>query len=694
MKKTAIAAFVFLFVLGAVFAADGRRADAVKAEPSRLGVTGSIAPLDVDVHASDDLSLAPADALPAADRAVGVAGEASGLRPADADAPSDRAQKLDALLRRLSEGPSAMIGVDLPEKSFAPQIAKRLKRARLLWINADYFNERGVALSNDGLTPEVQARFLDAFGWGIPRDSDPSGAFTQEERVVHADRYGGGGIGLGTGSGRGALYGRVFAKGMGRTTLAQKKGKNHINGGLPVEEGMREAIWGEVNQDAPHGASRVIALIDRGTWSRDPEKGLQRDVIAIRETDVRPANFLIPWFALQDDADDIELGHIGDAAPFFKKALPAPRKAAESAEHGIKEGLFEYIDRVAQQHAFLFARKLFHGAPSESNIGLGGKLTDYGTQTAQPGYGRIRILKHSGAAGDAGYIASREVVDFINGIYFLPEEREKELPKQDKAIERFQRAYIRSLLGEFVLLTGLPPEIMPKLVRRVDVGRLAALIVHVATAGAVQVGKDRVPQKLQRYELGSLLVRLAGVALDPDAALWIAMEEIPGFTQGELRVELVEEYVAVMRAATELRPQGTTTQQFFETVARNAALLNRKMPELYRWRMKEEHRDAIVRYNRTGDASRIRAEIDRRIRAWRSEAPPALERPGPVVAAWRRLVYRAVGIANLYSAVTFLVMALALFAWAKLRALARAAVELVHESAATAEAADKGKEGS
>lgn len=501
-----------------------------------------------------------------------------------------------------STGIPSHLGTNLPAETYVTEKARRLANPKLLWANESYLKELGRWGAG------AEKALLEAFAFGIPGPTDPASAFLPEEKKFHADRYGAMGTGHNWGSGRAAEAGKYQIKGIGKTKLVSALQKDHHNNGtLPMEEAYREAIWSEVNKDAPHGSNRVIALIDRGTFTRAGDGSLQRDILVVREAPVRPAHFMKSLS--YNDADGwlkSEEKRVKSSHRYLSQALP-------KGEAGIKAGFTEYLNRVADQHAYLFANRLYHGADTPSNIDISGKLLDFGTQTAQPGYGKIQNLDFVKPAGDRTGPLGNLVLDFLDSLQ--KESPNLPLPSQGEATSLFLARYNESLNKEFTKLTGVPETLLPDL--KAAQKKLGPLLREIAVVGAQSANpRNPLPEKLQRFDLNEMLIRLAHSS-DAAERLAIVKEDMPGLRFSLKRREFSRAYEEWLSdALTATKRKGVTEEKFFEQLRKNALRLNQKMPELYYSNLVQDSYALADAYNKSGDPLPVRNLIQEKIDAW------------------------------------------------------------------------------
>lgn len=389
----------------------------------------------------------------------------------------------------------------LPAEQYVAVTAKRLTRARVLWVNVEYFRELGFQIPNKEISPELSEILLDLFAYGIPSPDDQPESFGKKEITLYADRY----TGRKRGSGRAASFLSaipVQSKGPGITPLGDawksKVKKNqpvadHANGKASVDEGVREAIWGELNfRNLPYGGNRVLALISRGTDSDYPHDEHHSDVIIIREDPLRPAHFM----SLTGETLKTYNFKVNKVETYEKLAAAIDPQFEGEKKH-IGEMLYEYVDRVAAQYARTYAGiNYFHGATSISNIEVSGRFLDYGTQTTQNGRGFISVLDHQESARDVDEIKRILVKNFIEGVSMrLPDD--VEVPDADVMLEQFDEAYLKYSRFEYLKLIGLPVHLAEKFLQTKNGKRLADELEHIATTGAYPYsGKQLPPDEL------------------------------------------------------------------------------------------------------------------------------------------------------------------------------------------------------
>lgn len=510
----------------------------------------------------------------------------SGGRPAHADSLSDLTKT---------------VGGFLPAEQYVPVEVRQLRHAKVLWVNWELLREYGVTPPPAGLTPEFESRLVRAFAWAVPATTDAADTFTDDTRTLYADRYGGAGRGANIGSGRAASFlGRkpLQSKGSGQTSLVRATTEDHSNGRMSLEEAMREAIWGEINaRQLPFGSNRVLLVLDRGTQSPYSGGQLERDAIVIREDPVRPAHFMM--------LDEVALP-LEKTRGAFAKALRVTERRLKSAD-GFRAAIRPYIRKVAAQYARAFVGlKTYHGAASPSNIEVSGRFLDYGTQTRQPGHGKIKIVNTMSAAGDNLSARHLQIYEFLD-------EASRLLGVGLSAFDlvalnkEFDTAYKQRERVEFLALVGWPPPIAERLATTADGKKLADVLLTLATADTKPyVGKYVVDERANApaFPFGSFVDEL----LSP-----VSRQRLIGNDNAKVR-EAVQLFSSLQRrAVAQAQAQGVSETALNTYMRLSSQLKNKDIPELYRWNLMAADRLQIERYLSTQDPRTIGSFIEERI---------------------------------------------------------------------------------
>jgi hypothetical protein len=247
---------------------------------------------------------------------------------------------------------------------------RRLKSARVLWLNRRWWLTQGWDLSDEQACEQLGAGLLETFGVTACSPQHP-------DRSSHlsADRYGSShGSRWHGGSGRCGAAGALNAKGIGRTPLtAAAPEASHGDGRLSLAEAVREAISAELaGIELPHGAVPVVAILATGGGADVGE------AIVVRPNVVRAAHF----------ERSLLFGTAGTEGS--DQALDAVRtcdlvRAAADGRMAFA-GLQAMFEGFGEQLGAAQAHRLWQGRFLTSNIAITGALVDFGSFRSVPSW--------------------------------------------------------------------------------------------------------------------------------------------------------------------------------------------------------------------------------------------------------------------------------------------------------------------
>lgn len=507
----------------------------------------------------------------------------------------------NALARTLEQdarGRPLHYGREIPRSSYVAVKAKPLANPKVLWVNTEFMKQNGYSLNHQDILRE--------WAWSVPAVDDPADLFLEGEKIFYATRYGGSGLGGNQGDGRAAGAGRFQIKGIGKTPLVKIVGLDHSNGKVPFPTGFREAFWGEINhRELPYGGNRVVALIDRGTTTVQPNGVITRDVLIVREDPVRPAHSMELRVSLANTGETQIREISTQSLSALARALPkANSSKGGTTKEKILEGFSEFIRRLAHQHATAFAKQLYHGSTSESNIEISGRFLDYDTQTAQPGHGKVQTFSVSDSAGETKYIKVALIDNFIGGILTKLTASKEKSDRLRKFNAQFDTQYQFYLRREFLKLIGYTDDILNTVGERQEAKDFADALIQVATVGAKKyLGRYDVPDQVTKYNFFEIAVALSNsksTSVD-DFAVGLRAAQLPTVVANRL----ARLHVAFLEKAIEVAPTN-----FRKSMPVRAKTLNRPRPEAYRWNAFKQTATLVERYLATGDESLIQREID------------------------------------------------------------------------------------
>lgn len=467
-------------------------------------------------------------------------------------------------LKTEAEGAPFEVSQRLPEASYIPIEMKRLKNARVVWVNFDYLREKGYRVPEEGLTPEFEKQLLDLWAYTIPSDRESAGRVGVDSKTFYVDRYGGENGSTG-GSGRAAVRGRFQLKGIGRTPIAQAYSKSeikkspfrrfvvpgfvmgevalfaevfgwvlnapglgfwggagafgtmaalatprlvssyaHSHGGSSLFGAIIEAVWGEVlNRETPNGANRIVAVISTGTSTN---WGLYRDprAIVVREDPLRPAHFLsTPVESPASEAERVA-------------ALMAPLKEEFQAQGYLTWGaaLKGFAKNLGRQYGAMMALSTFHGATSPSNIQINGGSLDHGTMTAIDGYTPVQFNYDNTFRTTAETLIIKPLVQSVRDMLQKTGDSSQKVPRNIDLYILFGKSLQGELQRQFLRLTGTPDEILKQALRWDESKAFLSelQVISELSQGLARDVRFSIPKSRSPFDIQEILVRLASGA--------------------------------------------------------------------------------------------------------------------------------------------------------------------------------------
>ncbi|GHD64291.1 protein adenylyltransferase SelO family protein [Jeongeupia chitinilytica] len=365
-------------------------------------------------------------------------------------------------------GNTVYLDNELPVESFVPFTARRFKNARLVWVNRALLRDYGVDVGSASLE-ELEPILLDAFAYGVPSDDDDLEHYGPEEKQFLGERYGATTEAANGGGVRCGLNGRFQIKGIGKNPLAATNVDHwHTYGGATLDEGVLEALWGELaNQELPHGAVRLLALIATGKQVEsnyghaDGIAVPAASALMIREANLRPAHYERATFYRPEEASRPLLApdyvRVEKAAQRIHLALP------NQGTDSVHSQLAQLFERIARQMASARSLRLVHGAITSSNIAIDGRYIDFGTMTALPDY-----TNHAVARGFPPFWDDQlQITDLIAQLHFFLQKYRPDLAPASRADS--QKIFRETLQEEqalaFLRVAGVPRTVLALLAR-------------------------------------------------------------------------------------------------------------------------------------------------------------------------------------------------------------------------------------
>lgn len=402
----------------------------------------------------------------------------------------------------------------------------------------------------------------------LPLPGDSITVNEHETKVMLAERYGGKGLAYNGGGVRCGLDQNIQIKGIGKNCLA---GNNtdffHSYGGASLNEGIVEAIWGELFQQAlPYGAARCYGLLTTGTRvpllkpkaGQDPTTAR---ALIIRQACLRIAHFMRAIYfrpqgemlAAESDTQRTRAAilHIGTA---FKTIYGDAPNDPLDVDY-LNRCLSEMLRRKACQIAAARAKRIMHGSLIASNTSMDGRWLDFGTVSTLPDYGQFFI--------------SPSMPDFLNeelsirGTLFdlrfylgkyLPKGIGDRLSSAEQLWQDFETTLATRLKIEFLKLTGIPEQQLentPTAIQDAVYGHLQRIMrssngIRFTLLHHDPETRPQLPEKLGRFQLNAVLKQ---------AALCASQDELEQTLQAllpdtALRQSFIQSYWALMQAQT------------------------------------------------------------------------------------------------------------------------------------------------
>ncbi len=494
--------------------------------------------------------------------------------------------------------------IPIPPEQWVEIRAQKIKKARLVWVNREYFRKLGWTMP-EKITAEVQSKLVKAFAYSIPGKSDPDSLFDFRDGIVGgADRYGGAGLGENQGSGRAFTFAAILpgmeeplivqSKGSGRTPLVKRRTSDHSNGAAQMVEGLKEALYGVLNSaELPLGSNQVIAIIDRGTNSTNSYNETMNDSIIIRENPIRPAHFM---HLVGIDSSKI---------PFKEHLLRALPGSGENLVSRLKE----YSRRIAYQFSQAFVLRLFHGAPSQSNVEISGRWLDFGTESGVNGYGKMKILDHTGPNGDFTGIRKSLVDSFILEVSERLGDGSLNIQERKQISDEFNQELKRSLREGFLYIAGFPRPIAKRLAEMPEGQKLGDRLYRLSIEGSFEYsGRYELPEKTSTYDVNRLLTAV-GEALSrgAPAVSQAIQQEIPG-TKG---ASLFSSYMKTIELAYKFAADFGISRPSLQTfISESSRFLNRDISASYRTNTFAPLKEASEKYDSSGEVNAIQRAVD------------------------------------------------------------------------------------
>lgn len=544
----------------------------------------------------------------------------------------------------------------LPPTSFVSFSASKLSAPSVVWTNLS-------------LSPELD---VERYGYAIPLPGDPESAYLPVEKEFYGERYGGTGVYSNGGGVRCGLDGEVQVKGIGRNPLVGRTADFfHSYGGASLAEAIVEAVWGELcNLALPFGAVRVHGLVLTGTRvpMMAPRAGQETTMpraLILREAVVRPAHYMRSVFyqptdAMKSSPSDVDRTRLAvQSISQTLRGLVGEEGSAPLKTASINAALTEMFCRFAAQIAAGRAKRIMHGALTDSNLSMDGQWLDYATVSAMGDYGNIYTCGDSSFLHDERSLLGlcADLLFYVGKYFCLSDE--VALIGPGELWGRFNQYFHARLEVEFLKLTGISESQLRGLDPDIchDLYQCMVAIMRAGTGNKfMMITYDpeiiqRMPLKTGHFHLNTILSTIALCASAQQALAELA----DLLCAEELRARLVRSYFALRERY--LDQYGTASErahaEMFNAV--NMLRVNMSLPHLYRPHLYGAIFELIAA---SGNVSRfIEKTIDTAkvilaepvagvvdISAWTGVPATLCEREGFVIEGRRRTVAEALAL--------------------------------------------------
>ena len=535
---------------------------------------------------------------------------------------ADNSKKEIQIEQYIGNGAPEHMGRELPKEAYVKFKAKRLKNAKVIWINFELLRELGIKFPKEGMTAEFEERLLDLFAYMVPQASDSPDDFIEKFVTLYADRYGGLGIVDNGGSGRGAVHGPVSVKNIGQTPLVGKMIPfDHRHGGGSIKEAFQEASWGEIaNQDLKYGANRVLFILDTGTFTVWPDGSRERRSIIVRENPLRPAHYIVAKLFNPDQVDENLVSEPKRMKQVLKKILDGLPKNYSLADESqmpvnqvLQRRLDDLLERLAEQIGMAFAKKIFHGAIASSNIEVSGRYLDYASVTSLPGYVKMK-------GNSPNFPVSTEEYRWLENLYlelyqtlekYWPSFRKEDFIAPNMMNMKLANKYNYFRSKELIKMMGFPSQIVENLVESENYKQLTVVINKLIFIQSQKIYNAK--DDLTKIETLTDFEKLVPFLIEnrkKNSKKVFSKLPVSGMKldDWQLLYKYFHGYLSEVIDAAKL--EGVIEKNLLLLIYKKSKLLNRNRPDLYRENFKKNIVSLVDQYQNSGDRSHLWDRID------------------------------------------------------------------------------------
>lgn len=385
----------------------------------------------------------------------------------------------------------------LPDSTFIPFNANRLKNPSIVYADLDLFHQYNYFLNFDQANDLFHQSVLDTFGYIVPVTEDDHTLVDETQKEFLAERYGGVGILSNGGGGRCGLLGPFQLKGIGPTPVVGD-GVNYWygHGGLALQDALTELVYGHAACSAlPYTSSRVLAVIDTGGFilrrsfknhvnDSEDEQILVRRGLMLRESRVRPAHFARAFYFKPSPQVKKSYPHdferVKEAIPFLPQIVGNLDFTLNKTQQYIS-AIEQVSSRAAIQLAYSKVRRFMHGSLTLSNFLIDGGWIDFGSVTVVPAYEQLITASLQPPFWDEYNLFRKSIADMCFYVgKFQPESRIVSGMAND-IFQRFVEIYLKQLRLLYVETAGYPVFLGQYLLNSPLYDMLGAVLLQIAS---------------------------------------------------------------------------------------------------------------------------------------------------------------------------------------------------------------------
>jgi hypothetical protein len=384
----------------------------------------------------------------------------------------------------------------LPDSTFIPFQAKRLKKANVVYANLELFHKYNYFNDFTSDDNSFHQALLNEFAYIVPTTKEEQALVGESEKEFLAERYGGVGILTNGGGGRCGLVGPFQLKGIGPTPVVGE-GVNYWygHGGLALQDALTELIYGDAACDAlPYPSSRVLAVIDTGSHilrrsfknrvnDTEDEQILVRGGLLLRESRIRPAHFARAFYFKPSPHVKENYLHdfkrVEEAIPLLPALTGNIDPKLDKTQQYI-QAIEQIAGRAALQLSYSKVRRFMHGSLTLSNFLIDGGWVDFGSVTVVPAYEQLITASLQPPFWDEFNLFRKTIADMCFYVgKFQPESRVV-AGMSSGMFQQFVDIYLKQLRLLFVESAGFPILFGQHLLNSAHYDRLGSILLHIA----------------------------------------------------------------------------------------------------------------------------------------------------------------------------------------------------------------------